>query len=181
MNRPRRPAAEGADLHVHTTHSDGACSPCEVVRAAVNVGLRALAITDHDTLSALAVARPEADRLGIELVGGVELTAEESGREIHLLGYFFRPDDPSLSEAVERLRAARAGRIEAMAAKLAVLGLRVDLDALRQRFPHATIGRRHLADWLVQSRQVGDRREAFADWLAAPENPYFGRAIVNRV
>ncbi len=74
----RRPGAAtgGADLHVHTTHSDGACSPCEVVRAAANVGLAALAITDHDTVSAIAIARVEADRLGLELVGGVELTAE---------------------------------------------------------------------------------------------------------
>ena len=57
------PPSGRADLHVHTTHSDGACSPAEVVQAAANLGLAALAITDHDTISALAVARPEAIRL----------------------------------------------------------------------------------------------------------------------
>ena len=90
---------QGADLHVHTTHSDGACSPCEVVVAAANVGLKALAITDHDTLSAIAVARPEAERLGVELIAGVELTAEYEGREVHILGHFVRDDDPGLVAA----------------------------------------------------------------------------------
>src|SRR5579871_4815150 len=104
----------GADLHVHTTHSDGSCSPGEVVQAAANLGLSALAITDHDTLTALAVARPEADRLGIELVGGVELTCAFDGREIHVLGHFVRDDDPALRGATDALRAARADRARAM-------------------------------------------------------------------
>lgn len=166
MRRPgpaRRVA--GADLHVHTTHSDGACSPEDVVRAAANVGLAALAITDHDTLSALAVARPEADRLGVELIGGVELTAERGGREVHILGHFVRAADPDLVAATNALRAARAHRIEAMVGRLADLGLSVDLAALRRTFPRATIGRRHLADWLVRTGQVGDRHEAFARHL----------------
>ena len=82
LRRSPRPTA--ADLHVHTTHSDGVCSPCEVVIAADCVGLSALAITDHDTLSALAVARPEAARLGIELIAGIEsevARAEAAGND----------------------------------------------------------------------------------------------------
>ena len=90
----------GADLHVHTTHSDGLCSPCEVVIAAAGAGLAALAITDHDTVSALAIARPEAARLGLELVAGAELTCELNGREVHLLGHFLGDDDPSLLAAL---------------------------------------------------------------------------------
>ena len=105
-----RPPA--ADLHVHTTHSDGVCSPCEVVRGRREVGLSALAITDHDTLSALAVARPEAARLGVELIAGVELTAERDGREVHILGHFVRDDDPALVAAATGLRdgAGRSAR-----------------------------------------------------------------------
>jgi len=117
-----------ADLHVHTTHSDGACSPVEVVLAADAVGLSALAITDHDTISALAVARPEADRLGVELISGVELTCSHEGREIHVLGYFFRDDDPGLSAAMGRLREGRVGRFRAMADRLNELGMIVDPD-----------------------------------------------------
>ncbi len=154
-----------ADLHVHTTHSDGVCSPCEVVRAAAGVGLSALAITDHDTLSAMAVARPEAERVGIELVAGVELTAEFQGREVHILGHFVRDDDPALVAATTRLKEARIGRLRAMADRLAGLGLWVDLAALRDAFPRATLGRRHLADWLSRTGQVAGPREAFARYL----------------
>lgn len=158
-------ATGGADLHVHTTHSDGACSPCEVVRAAWNVGLSALAITDHDTVSAIAIARVEADRLGLELVGGVELTASLGDREVHILGHFVRDDDPALRAATAALRSARASRIEAMRDRLDDLGLSVDLDAIRRIFPRATIGRKHLADWLERTGQVAGHREAFARYL----------------
>ncbi len=172
MRTPRRssrPVRSGrspsADLHVHTTHSDGGCSPCEVVRAAANVGLAALAITDHDTLSAIAIARPEAQLLGLELIAGIELTAVRDGRELHILGHFVREDDPDLLGATASLRLARADRIEAMRDRLAALGLSVDLGAIRRAFPRATIGRKHLADWLERSGQVAGRREAFALYL----------------
>jgi 3',5'-nucleoside bisphosphate phosphatase len=157
---------EAADLHVHTTHSDGACSPCEVVVAAARVGLSALAITDHDTVSALAVARPEAREWGIDLVAGVELTCEHLGRELHLLGYFIRDDDPGLVAAMEWIRSGRVRRIEAMAERLGGLGLRIDLEAVRRASPRAVLGRRHLALYLVRTGQVRDVREAFAEFLA---------------
>jgi predicted metal-dependent phosphoesterase TrpH len=138
-----------------------------VVIAAGCVGLSALAITDHDTLSAIAVARPEASRLGVELIAGVELTAEDDGgREIHILGHFVRDEDPALRAATSELRAARVDRLRAMADRLADLGLRVDLEALARAFPRATIGRRHLADWLARTRQVSGPREAFARYLS---------------
>lgn len=166
----RRPAATiprlaAADLHVHTTHSDGVCSPCEVVNAAARVGLAALAITDHDTLSAIAVARPEALRLGVELIAGIELTAEHDRREVHILGHFLRDDDPALVGATTLLRERRAQRLRAMVERLAKLGLSVELVALQRAFPRATLGRRHVAEWLVKSGQLPSHREAFALYL----------------
>lgn len=157
---PPRPRA-GADLHVHTTHSDGVCSPCEVVIAAYRANLKAVAVTDHDSVSAAAVARPEAARWGIELVAGVEWTAEFNGREVHLLGHFVRDDDPAVVATCARLRVGRDERLNAMAGRLETLGLRVDLRALRAAFPRATLGRRHLAEWLARSGQVPSVREAF--------------------
>jgi len=158
-------AGSGADLHIHTTHSDGACSPCQVVIAAVNVGLKALAITDHDTVSALEIARPEARRWGIELVPGIELSCDFDDREVHILGYFVRDDDPPLRAATDRLRADRWSRLEAMADRLRTLGLSVDLEAVRRHHPRAVLGRRHLAEYLAKTGQISSPREAFALYL----------------
>ncbi|WP_169978738.1 PHP domain-containing protein [Tautonia rosea] len=167
--RPRpRPAPRvdrGADLHVHTTHSDGSCSPGDVVRAAATVGLSALSITDHDTLSALDVARPEADRLGIELIPGIELSASDDGREVHILGHFVDPDDPDLCEAAESLRRNRQERLDQMVARLAGCGLVVDPESLRRSYPRAALGRKHLADYLVRTGQVATHRQVFARYL----------------
>ncbi len=156
---------DGADLHVHTTHSDGICSPCEVVVAAARVGLPALSITDHDTVSALAVARPEAARWGLELIGGVELTCEFEGRELHILGHFIRDDEPELLEAITSLRTGRTERLHAMAARLKTLGLSVDEKALRRAFPRAVLGRRHVAEYLARTGQVASPRQAFLNYL----------------
>jgi len=155
----------GADLHVHTTHSDGACTPSEVVRSAASVGLAALAITDHDTVSAIAPARLEAARVGFELIAGVELTAERDGREIHILGHFIRDDDPNLVAATDALRLARDSRIIALADRLQALGLTIDLPFLRATYPRATLGRKHLADYLAKTGQVASYRAAFDQYL----------------
>jgi 3',5'-nucleoside bisphosphate phosphatase len=160
-----RPSPGAADLHVHTTHSDGVCSPCEVVVAAARVGLGALAITDHDTVSALAIARPEAAWWGIELIPGVELTSEYEGRELHILGYFIRDDDPALVEAMAFLRCGRVERLRKMVAQLRALGFSIDEQALRRAFPRAVLGRRHVAEFLARTGQVTSLREAFLRYL----------------
>lgn len=163
--RPAAVRAPRADLHIHTTHSDGVCSPCEVVVAAERVGLSALAITDHDTITAITVARPEAERLGIELVSGVELTTEMGGREYHVLGHFIDETNPELASTLDAMRLGRAERLAAMVEKLREFGLSVDLKALRTAFPRATLGRRHLADWLTRTGQVSGTREVFTRFL----------------
>ncbi len=165
LSSRHRPSRGAADLHVHTTHSDGVCSPCEVVVAAARVGLGALAITDHDTVSALEIARAEAAWWGIELIPGVELTSEFEGRELHILGYFIRDDDQALLEAMEFLRRGRVSRLRAMVARLKTLGLFIDDEALRRAFPRAVLGRRHLAEFLVRTGQVKNLRVAFLEYL----------------
>ena len=164
-SRRTRPGPGAADLHVHTTCSDGVCSPCEVVVAAARLGLGALAITDHDTIRALPIARPEAAWWGIELINGVELTSEHEGRELHILGHFIRDDDRALLEAMALLRSGRCQRLSKMISHLQALAFAIDEPALRRVFPHATLGRRHVAQFLAKTGQVKTVREAFLRFL----------------
>src|SRR5437763_14688745 len=109
-----RPAAVGrADLHLHTTHSDGEYTPAQVVDLARRSGLAAVAVTDHDTVSAIEETRAAAGT-GLEVIAGVEISAEYEGRELHLLGYFFGPGDPALLTALAQLPRNRAERFRAM-------------------------------------------------------------------
>src|SRR5438552_6469358 len=105
-----RPASTGrADLHVHTTFSDGEYTPAEVVELARRSGLAAVAVTDHDTLDGVADAQAAAGSR-LEVIPGVEITAESGGRELHLLGLFVRPGDGALRAALDRMAEHRRHR-----------------------------------------------------------------------
>jgi hypothetical protein len=110
-----------ADLHTHTTYSDGTHTPASLVERARKAGLTAVAVTDHDTTAGVGPARAAAG-VTIEVIAGVEITAEFRGHEIHLLGYFIRPEDPALSAALADLRAGRRERMVEMARRLRLLG-----------------------------------------------------------
>jgi 3',5'-nucleoside bisphosphate phosphatase len=157
----RGPKAGRADLHLHTTASDGTYRPEEVVDLARRCGLAALAITDHDTLAGVAVARAAAPA-SLEVIAGVEITAEYLGRELHLLGYFV-DDSAALDAALADVRASRVTRFHAMVERLRTLGVSLQDEAL-EVVPDA-LGRRHLAEMLVRQGKAGSVREAFQRWL----------------
>lgn len=151
-----------ADLHIHSTHSDGTYGPAEVVDLARRSGLSAIAITDHDTMTATAEARSAAGE-GLEIVAGVEVTTEYEGREYHLLGYFVNDDDPDLKAALATICTSRRERFYGMIDLLRRQGVTVDETAI----PSASVlGRRNLAVMLAESGQVGSVREAFHRYLA---------------
>jgi predicted metal-dependent phosphoesterase TrpH len=156
LARPRR-----ADLHTHTTASDGEFTPSQVVAAARQAGLAALAITDHDTLAAVEEARAAAgDHL--ELVVGVEITAAFAGREVHLLGYFVRTDHAPLNAALARLCDRRRERFRDFLAKLTARGYRIPDDRARLvETSTVSLGRRHVAGLLVACGFARHRTEAF--------------------
>lgn len=159
-------AASGrADLHVHTTVSDGTYSPAQVVEVAVRAGLSAVAITDHDALDGSALARRAAPA-SLEVISGVEVTAEDAGREVHLLGYFVDPDHAALCAGLSRLCAARRERYHEIAERLRGCGASIDDAALRAADGGGSLGRRNLATLLFESGQVGSVREAFDRYLA---------------
>lgn len=164
-----------SDLHTHTTHSDGLYMPAQVVELAARSGLVGVAITDHDSLAGIAEARAVAPPK-LEVIAGVEITAEHNGRELHLLGFFFRPEDEALGLSLERLRVHRVERFWAMAGRLRACGVSVTDEELRAAAGSESLGRRHLAELLVQGKQAGSVREVFARYLHDG-----GRAVVPKV
>lgn len=163
------------DLHNHTTASDGELSPTALVERAAGLGVRALAVTDHDTVAGLAEARAAGARLGVHVVDGVELSATRAGGgTVHVLGYLFDPASPALTEPLGRLQASRRLRNEGIAERLAALGVPVELSAVRAR-AHGVVGRPHFAAELIACGHARSVDEAFDRWLARGRPAYVER------
>jgi predicted metal-dependent phosphoesterase TrpH len=158
----RRSLCARVDLHIHTTFSDGTYTPAEVVDLARRCGLPAVAITDHDTVAGIEPAR-QAARDVLEVIPGVEITCQFQGQPCHLLGYFFRQDDKSLSDLLKRIHDHRRQRFREMRDRLGKLGVKLAGPELEAK--HITLGRRHLADMLVNKGHAGSVREAFLRYL----------------
>ena len=154
------------DLHSHTTASDGYLDADALVREAWTAGIRVLAVTDHDTVDAIGPARHAAATFGITLVSGIEMTAVEGGRDLHVLGYFFDPDAPALVQCLNAQRAARRDRVKAIAARLAECGVPVDVEPLLTKAPSGrALGRPAVAEALIAAGHVRSVREAFDTWI----------------
>jgi predicted metal-dependent phosphoesterase TrpH len=121
------------DLHLHTTASDGRLAPAGLVTLAAAAGLRTISVTDHDTTAGLAEARGAAEAAGVRLVSGIEITAVEEGRDVHVLGYFFDERSDGLRSFLETQRADRLRRVVEIGERLRSLGLAVPLDLLVAR------------------------------------------------
>ncbi len=153
------------DLHTHTTCSDGTCTPAELVRKLHACGLHGLAITDHDTIAALQEAWPVADRLGIELISGVELSVSMGRMKIHVLGYCFDPANDRLNEQLATLQGQRKDRMFAILDRLNALGVPLDAADVLNRAGNGSVGRPHVAQALADAGYVTSYREAFRRYL----------------
>jgi len=156
------------DLHAHTTASDGTLSPSDLVAEAVRAGLSAVAITDHDTLDAIAPASAAARRAEppLRVIPGVELSAEHDDLEFHLLGLLIDPIAPELRRRLVAMRAEREDRAERIVERLRDLGHVLDLSTVRNQAAHgASLGRPHVARALMTIGLVSSVNEAFDKWL----------------
>jgi predicted metal-dependent phosphoesterase TrpH len=163
------------DLHLHTTASDGRCSPGELVERAVAAGLTVMAVTDHDTTASVREVRVAADRHGIEAIAGIEITAVEAGRDVHMLGYFLDPDAGPLSTFLGAARASRVARVEAIAARLAAVDRPIDVASIiedARAHSGRSIGRPQVARAMIAAGYVKNTSEAFERWLG-PDGPVF--------
>lgn len=165
------------DLHAHSNRSDGTDTPAELVRNAAEVArLDVVALTDHDATTGWHEAQVEADRVGIRLVRGIEISTRYQGESVHLLGYEFDPEHPALVAELRRVLDGRDNRLPDVLRKLAGHGIDITLeDVAAQSGDAAASGRPHIADAMVAKGYIAHRDEAFNGWLNTG-----GRAYVDR-
>jgi predicted metal-dependent phosphoesterase TrpH len=163
---------------MHTTASDGRLSPAELVARASAAGLTIIAVTDHDTVAAIADVTALASTLDIRVVSGIEITAVDDGRDVHMLGYFFDRENVTLAGLLQRQRALRVQRVREIGAKLAALGMPVDTESVlidAAARPGSSVGRPQLARELVRAGFVASVQEAFDIWLATGRPAFLPR------
>lgn len=164
------------DLHTHSTCSDGSEAPGRVVELAAAAGCSAVALTDHDTLEGIAVARSRAEELGIRLIAGCEVSSTHDGIPLHLLCYFFREPGPTFYRLLARVRDDRAERNLRMSARLEELGVHGPLEAAANEARGAVVGRPHFAAVLVKQRLASSIADAFERFLKKDATAYVPRA-----
>jgi predicted metal-dependent phosphoesterase TrpH len=153
------------DLHLHTTASDGVMTPSELVRYAKSKGLQAIAITDHDTIEGLEEGLSEGERIGFEVIPGLEISVKHSPGSMHLLGYFLDIHHPLLTERLQYLQQARAERNPKIAEKLKELGVKVTYEEVLKASGGGQVGRPHFAQVLMEKGYVRTFQEAFDRFL----------------
>ena len=165
------------DLHLHTTASDGALAPSALVDRAFAVGIRTLSVTDHDTMAGVAEAAAAAASRGMEFLPGIEITAVDNRRDVHMLAYFLDPDPSGLVPFLVDQRSDRSRRAREMSEKLAELGAPIDIEDLISdaAAEGRAVARPHVAQALVDAGHVSSVQEAFDRWLADDGAAYVPR------
>lgn len=164
------------DLHLHTTASDGRCTPAELAARVTGLGLSVISVTDHDTVAALDEVRAAAPT--VRVISGIEITAVADGRDVHILAYFLDEHSPALAAFLEQQRSLRVDRVREIGSRLAALGAPVDVDRIlvpAARHPGRSVGRPLLARALVEAGHVTTMQEAFDRFLASGQPAFVPR------
>jgi predicted metal-dependent phosphoesterase TrpH len=154
-----------ADLHLHTNFSDGTYTPEELAGHAHRCGLRAIALTDHDTMEGCVRAAAACGQLGVEFIPATELTCEHEGHELHLLGYYLDAENVRLTAELAKFQAVRQGRIGEMVTRLNELGIPLEAQAVFALANCRSPGRPHVARTLVAGGWCSSLDEAFERFL----------------
>ncbi len=154
-----------ADLHIHTNCSDGFFSPVQIVNKALRHNLSIISITDHDTVSAVPEATEYAQRFGIEVIPGVEISSDIADAEVHILGYFIDINDDELNRYLKFSRDERFHRAERIIRKLNNLGLKITIEDVLKCSGNSSICRPHIAEALLKNEQVSSYYDAFNKYL----------------
>lgn len=153
-----------AEIHSHSTASDGVLSPSRLAKICHERGIEIWSLTDHDNCYGCAEAKQAADELGIEFIPGIEVSAYEEG-SVHVLGYGVDFEGETIESYAARRTEARGERMSAMIERLAKLGVQIDLEAVERVADGGILGRPHLARALVEAGRVSNIQQAFDRWL----------------
>ena len=167
------------DLHVHTTSSDGQYTPTEIIQKAAEKNIKAIAITDHDTVAGLKEAQNEGKKQGIIVVPGIEINISFPTGEFHLLGLGIKEPSSSLNNIVENVIKNRNDRNRSIIEKINADGIPLTEDEIIADFPNTVIGRPHFAAELVKHKVVKTRQQAFDQYLARGRKWYVPRVCTN--
>lgn len=164
------------DLHIHTTASDGKHTPYEIVRKAAELGMKVIAICDHDTVNGIAEALAAAQAFpGLSVIPGVEISTDVPHGEVHVLGYFIDYGDERLLTKLERMRNSRQLRAQRMVQKLGSLGIHIDWERVREIAGTGAIGRPHIAQAMVEKGYIAAPKEAFSKYIGRDGPAYVER------
>jgi predicted metal-dependent phosphoesterase TrpH len=166
------------DLHIHSNCSDSPLSPEEIVRLAEEKGLRAIAVTDHDSVAGVKEATEKGAEVGIEVVSGVELSVSDGASDIHILGYFVDYTDEDFRNELERFKKARLERVKKILAKLKDLEVDIELESVLKIAENGSLGRPHVAEALLNSGYVDTFEEAFRRYIGHRSPAYVPKMLL---
>lgn len=165
-----------ADLHTHSTISDGRLSPSALVERAAAMGVGIMALTDHDNVSGIAEAQSAGKRLGVEVIAGVEISADYEPGTMHILGLGIDPSDERLLARLDFLQSARRERNPKVVQKLRALGIDITLAEVEALAGSRQVGRPHFAQALLDRKVVSSFEDAFERFLAKGRPAYVPKA-----
>ncbi len=154
-----------ADLHIHSTSSDGTFTPSQVVEHAAEIGLKAISLTDHDTIGGLTEAIEAGDRIGLRIIPGMEMGSDVGGNDIHILGYFIDYRDQKLLSTLEELKVQRLSRADEMCSRLSKANMPVTVDEALALAPGGVLTRAHIARAVVNKGYLDSVNSVFERYL----------------
>ncbi len=161
-----------ADLHMHTTHSDGVFTTEELLRRVKDVGLTTISITDHDNVGAIDEAIQVGKTLGVEVISGVELSSTVGEQDVHILGYFIDHKSQNLLDYLAFFRIERVRRAERIVGKLNDLNIPLKIESVLEQAGEGSVGRPHIANALLEEGLTGSYHEAFSKYIGFGKPAY---------
>ncbi|RCW56544.1 MULTISPECIES: PHP domain-containing protein [Halanaerobium] len=164
------------DLHMHTTASDGASTPAELVKNCIELGLKIIAVTDHDNLTAVKEVQELGQKQGLKVVPGIEISTYRGEAEYHILGYFVDPENDALLGLTEAILDSRVERTHKMIKKLTEMGYPLEFKDVKKYATGVSLGRPHVARAMVEKGYIEEIGDAFTEEFIAGG----GRAYVEK-